>query len=173
MKKFRKGDVIALKKDPKFIYVADHPSGDGGYWRGTVHPDHIMYRAWGDQSNCLLGKDPKAWKVIERGPSKKDQRIETLTKQLEVQNKSIKELSEKAAEALERFEQKQLDFDLAMLGTGYVSLAQLRRHTLRDVMRSYDGVSPFSVVRLDLKHPVKGADGEKYMTEFLRQLTQQ
>lgn len=173
MKKFRKGDVIALKSTPNFIYTVDE--FDGKEWRGTSHPDHVYY-ANTDSSNhsgCHLGKNPEDWRVVKRGPGKKDQRIETLTKQLDAQNKSIKELSEKAAEALERFEQKQLDFDLAMLGTGYVSLAQLRRHTLRDVLRSYDGVSPFSLVRLDLKHPVVGADGEKYMTEFLSQLTQQ
>lgn len=163
MKKFRKGDLIALKSNPGFIYIVDE--FDGKEWLGTSHEGHIYERTIGT-SGCHLGNKPKEWRVVKRADSKKDQRIEELEKQLESGDEALKDALNSAAEQAKKMDAVLLDRDLAMLEAGYVSLERLRRNTMAPMTQMVYGVARQTEVGMRLRKPNGGSDSS-YLGVFL------
>lgn len=165
MKKFRTGDTIAMKSDPRYVYIVGEHNGKE--WMGKAHPDHVHFtRAGCGTGGCHLGKDPKHWRVVERAASKKDERIKVLEAQLEARDGAAKEALEQAADQKQKNDMVLLDRDLAMLEAGYVSLERLRRNTMApmDVIM-YGGVR-HTEVQMRLRKPVNGSDSV-YLGAFL------
>lgn len=166
MKKFRKGDKIALKSNYGYKYIVTR-KGEDGVWHGTVAPDHVDYNGlFPPKREAYLGNKPKNWRLVERAQSEKDKRTAELVAAVKRSEESFHE---------QRGKQEVVDYDrdLEMLQAGWVSIERLRRNTLADVTKSYDGRSPFMIVEMRLKQNAQPNLDGSYIGAVVQKLTRQ